>query len=82
MREHLKKVLGWITGMFVTGALVVGLAVATTTPADASACANDGVWFLGSQPSAEACRDACVAIHGPEIIAVWNATTTCCKCML
>jgi hypothetical protein len=77
-----RKVLGWVGGVFVAGALALGLTVGLATPAYALSCANDGVWFLGSKPSQAACKDACEAIHGTGITAIWNPTTTCCKCVL
>ncbi len=81
MSKGLAKVSGWVGGVLTVGALVFGLVVATATPANALACADDGVTFLGSKPSAEACRSACVAIHGEGINDIWNPTTTCCKCL-
>jgi hypothetical protein len=82
MSKGAKKVLDWVGGILVVAALTFGLMTATARSAVALDCANDGYWFLGSKPSYQACEDACVAIHGPDIVAVWNPTTTCCKCML
>ena len=82
MSKPKRKALGWVGGVFVAGALALGLTVGIATPAYALNCADDGVWFLGSKPSASVCRAACVAIHGDEIIDIWNPTTTCCKCLL
>ncbi len=82
MTERLVKVPRWVGGILAAGALAFGLLVATATPAAALSCADDGYWFLGSKPSAQACRDACVAIHGENINDIWNPTTTCCKCLL
>lgn len=82
MSKRLAKISGWVGGVLVAGALAFGLLVVTATPADALECADDGVWFLGSHPSQASCTSACEAIHGEEVIAIWNPTTTCCKCML
>jgi hypothetical protein len=82
MSRRIVKVSGFLGGALVAGALAFGMLVATAKPAHAFECADDGVWFLGSHPSASSCRNACVAIHGPSINDVWNPTTTCCKCLL
>ena len=82
MSKRIAKILGFVGGVLVTGALAFGLMVATATPAHAFECADDGVWFLGSHPNATSCRNACEAIHGPTITSIWNSSTTCCKCLL
>jgi hypothetical protein len=82
MRSRVQQLLSAVYGLLVVAAIGFGLLVATAKPANALDCANDGVWFLGSKPIYQACYDACYAIHGPGITAVWNSTTTCCKCLL
>ena len=62
-------------------ALVAGLLVATAKPAHAMACMDDGVNFMGQQPSSQACFSACFAVHGDDLVSSqWNPTTGCCRC--
>jgi hypothetical protein len=82
MRSRVQQLLSIVYGFLFVAVVSFGLLVATAKPADALDCANDGVWFLGSKPDQTACTNACVAIHGQNITAVWNPTTTCCKCVL
>ena len=66
-------------GLAVLGALAFGSTVAFATPANAMTCADDGWNFLGSQPSSQACFEACFALH-PDLDHYRWGPNNCCTC--
>lgn len=82
MSRKAKSASWWVVGLVAAGILGLGAREAFAT-SPASACPNDGYNTVGSQPSLAACWSACLAVHGLNLYqAVWNPSTTCCKCLL
>jgi hypothetical protein len=81
MGTLLKKLVAWTVGAVAAVALVGGLTTLTAQPVEAFDCQNDGLTFMGQQPSENACIFACYAVHGESLDHVgWNPSTGCCRC--
>lgn len=77
------KWIGRLVAVLVTAVvLALGTQAAFASPAQMT-CPNDGFNTLGEQPSAEACQDACDAVHGEgNSLGHWNSISHCCSCLL
>ena len=82
MKMLMEKVVGWTVGAIAAIALIGGLTVVTAQPVETLDCQNDGVTFLGQQPSEPACFSACFAVHGLALEDVlWGEANGCCRCL-
>lgn len=69
----------WLAAALVAGILALGARTALAS-SQSMDCPYDGWNYLGSQPSEQACQNACEAIHGEEAHGHWIESTTCCRC--
>ncbi|HJQ64895.1 MAG TPA: hypothetical protein VJ816_00890 [Gemmatimonadales bacterium] len=82
MSKWLKAVSTAMVGLLVATALAIGASAVLAAPASAMSCPNNGQSTLGWQPSAEACYQACYAVHGTDLeTSHWNESTGCCSCV-
>jgi len=82
MSKWLKAVSLSVYGLLVASTLAVGVAVALATPASATDCPYNGEGLMGWQPSAQACYNACYAVHGENLeTSHWNESNGCCTCV-
>ncbi len=82
MSHRVPKFAGWVVGALAVLALSFGARVALAKPVNELACQDDGLTFLGEQPSLNACIAACYAVHGEDLInALWGQTNHCCRCL-
>lgn len=81
MSNRTRSVSRWALGAVVLGVLAFGAKQAAAEPSDFT-CQDDGWNFLGSQPSYEACYDACFSLHGAGLQqALWGPAQGCCRCL-
>ena len=80
MSNRTKSAARWVLGFAVLGVLAIGAQQAAAQPSEFT-CQDDGWNFLGSQPSYQACYDACFAIHPDLQEARWGPIEGCCRCL-
>ena len=81
MTQRIRKSGSWLVAAVTMGIMAFGAQRLLASTA-AMECANDGINFLGQQPSQQACYNACYAVHGEELAwEVWHPTTGCCGCV-
>jgi len=80
MSRRVRCASWWVIGAVVIGVLTFGARAAFAESAGMD-CPNDGLSYLGYQPNTEACIEACLAVHGFDLIDAYLFGQNCCRCI-